>query len=290
MKRIASLCLLIISLLLLLSACGSFQEQTKSSEINLGENEDPVYYQLERLATAPKVSMSLTDTFGETFPVTTRQNEAGELILEGDMIVGQTGTGELSSQGHIYNNIKFWWRGVVPYTIDPKIPSWQRTYIFEAIRHIMVNTNVTFVARTNQPNWVNFRPSDECSAVVGRRGGYQYINLATYCDKGTIIHEIGHALGLAHEHSRTDRNTYIYMDCSSVDCTSLRSWGKFVGDLYGPYDYRSVMHYGAFYGGKQVISSKNPAVKTSDIGGNWLSDGDIKTLRSMYPYPVGSYD
>jgi hypothetical protein len=273
--------------LLLLAACGSVQEQASSSVPRLAEGEDFHYVQLEQLSLAPEVAVTLTDALGETATVTARTGEAGELIYEGDMIVGQAS--DLSSQGHLGKNIELWYRALVPYTIDSNMPSAKRSAIYTAMRHITDKTNVAFVARTNQPNYVTFRPSSGCSSNVGKVGGRQFINIASYCDTSTVIHEIGHALGLKHEHSRSDRDTYIYMNCNLVDCGNSSSWGKSDGSRYGPYDYYSVMHYSAFFSGKQVIASKNPTVPSSKIGGYWLSKGDISALKKLYPYPAGSY-
>ena len=42
-------------------------------------------------------------------------------------------------------------------------------------------------------------------------GGEQKIWLREYCGVGAVIHEIGHAVGLLHEHQRNDRDTYIWV-------------------------------------------------------------------------------
>jgi hypothetical protein len=51
-----------------------------------------------------------------------------------------------------------------------------------------------------------------CSSDIGKKGGNQSVSIsrASECvSKGIIMHELLHALGLWHEHTRTDRDNYI---------------------------------------------------------------------------------
>ena len=60
-----------------------------------------------------------------------------------------------------------------------------------------------------------------------------------------IIHELGHLVGLWHEHARYDRDGHVIIDWSS-----LREDHKYNFDkkhdmrLISPYDLSSIMHYG----------------------------------------------
>jgi hypothetical protein len=73
---------------------------------------------------------------------------------------------------------------------------------------------IQFVPRGAESDFVNFdfNTSDlsgVCDAFVGRIGGEQQVAGSASCAKATILHEMGHTIGLWHEQSRSDRDTYV---------------------------------------------------------------------------------
>jgi hypothetical protein len=110
------------------------------------------------------------------------------------------------------------------------------------------NDRTDFVLRpaTNEDvDMVTFRVvTDVCEAEVGYQGSIQFIWIRPSCSYGNVLHEIGHALGYRHEQSRDDRDAYVTVfedqieeDARANFRTGARPWG--------PYDYRSIMHYPA---------------------------------------------
>lgn len=88
------------------------------------------------------------------------------------------------------------------------------------------------------------------SSPLGMTGGAQDLRISEDCwSRRTIVHEMGHALGMVHEHSRTDRDQYISVSDPADMATRCPSyftvnWGRYAGAAVPTaYDFGSVMHY-----------------------------------------------
>lgn len=98
----------------------------------------------------------------------------------------------------------------------------------------------------------NLGNTDSCSSFVGLVGGAQSLRLGPSCwTLGVVLHELGHALGLVHEHQRPDRSDSVDLIIESdgdgtAACNNLISvnWGIWPGQApLTSYDFASVMHY-----------------------------------------------
>ncbi len=183
-----------------------------------------------------------------------------------------------------------WPNGVIPYTIDPTIPSQSR--ITDAIAHwnTQLSGSISLVPRTNESYYVTFTRASSagtCSSYIGRLGmAGQPINIGDYCSTGNVIHEIGHSVGLYHEHTRSDRASWIIVNTENITTSALSNFSiASGGQLVNGYDYGSIMHYSAYAfsaNGQPTIVTINPA--GASIGQrNGLSAGDIGGVRVMYP-------
>lgn len=80
----------------------------------------------------------------------------------------------------------------------------------------------------------------QCQNIIGA----QCLNITSWGSQGIIVHELGHALGLIHEHSRADRNNFITYNASNIQAGTGGQFAvRSMGGEYGPYDFDSIMHY-----------------------------------------------
>jgi hypothetical protein len=216
----------------------------------------------------------------------------GLAIFEGDIVLGTVAQVEQQTEvaraglqeAVIITGAQFRWANCrIPYTIDPALTSQAR--VTDAIAHWEAKTNFRFVVRTNETDFVTFRPGTGCSSSVGKQGGQQFVNLADGCLKGQTIHEIGHVVGLWHEQSREDRDTFVRIEWANIQSGTEHNFNQHItdGDDVGGYDYGSIMHYGgtAFTkNGQPTIVPINPP--GASIGQRvGLSAGDIAAAGTL---------
>ncbi|WP_061859944.1 M12 family metallopeptidase [Priestia megaterium] len=206
--------------------------------------------------------------------------------------------------GYAIADSKYRWpNGRIPYEIDPHLLSntYAATEVRKAIEHWNDNTIIQLFRRENNEADYLYFTLDlvDCESYVGRQGKKQTILCALTSknfDKGNVIHEIGHAVGLYHEHTRLDRNKYVKIEFENIKNDKHRDFdypkddrGRLIPTIdFDKYDFSSVMHYKA-KNGSVAIDPKNDTITCItgacpiDMGQRvGLSPTDIRTVEAIY--------
>lgn len=278
----------------------------------------------------------------------------GYAVYQGDMVLGRADeiaaepSGSLSTQAvGLKAQRNLWTNAVIPYMFDSGVILHPASVIeiTEAIKHVEANTVIRFVPynASKHKKFLRFtlgNDSGACSSGIGMPTGVdahgnptseaREISLSikidekgnkipTLCGVSTLIHELGHTIGLKHEQARFDRDKHVEIIWGNIKgipsntdrykhnfCKVNEYWNKSVSgenkcvsngttsytDL-GPYDYESIMHYrwNAFSkDGKITVLPKalynNPIAgfeQASQMGhSKGLSAGDIAAINRMY--------
>ncbi|UQN07942.1 M12 family metallopeptidase [Deinococcus sp. QL22] len=100
---------------------------------------------------------------------------------------------------------------------------------------------------------------------------------------GLILHEMGHVVGLNHEHQRCDRDTFVDLNYSWWDFLNYNKLCA-MGQHNDIYDYSSLMHYGGNISAKASRPSGRWVGNPNSLGGATLTQTDISDgLRVLYP-------
>ena len=189
---------------------------------------------------------------------------------------------------------RLWPDGIIPYVIEPGFTEKGLRRIDEAIEEWNSKTVITLLKRTTEPDYVRFLPRElhpgdtACRATYGREGGEQSIWLREPdgCSVSGTIHEIGHVVGLMHEHERHDRDDYVTVSDAQSYGDRASSY-RVEAPGRGPYDYASIMHYSTVETIPHGIPGRTHGVSAGDIDGVARLYGTIPTETTIATSPPG---
>ncbi|XXF76262.1 M12 family metallopeptidase [Myxococcaceae bacterium GXIMD 01537] len=235
--------------------------------------------------------------FGATKPSPMSIVKRGDLaIAEGDMVLGSyEQVMNVFSKENAIRNPQLKWpkvngKVVVPYNVDASLSREARAALQQAIDEYNAKTCVRFVPRAQEKNFVTVFNGQGCYSYVGSiQQGAQELSLGRGCEfKGTAVHELMHALGFYHEQSRPDRDQFITVNFQNVgrgmesqfdvcqDCTTQAI----------PYEYASIMHYGAQAftnnGRDTMVPKQRGAQLVEPYDKPGLTALDVKKLHKLY--------
>ncbi|XP_078540687.1 embryonic protein UVS.2-like [Lissotriton helveticus] len=222
------------------------------------------------------------------FEIITKENIGITQLVHEEDIAAQPGRNARICR----NNSCFWPKSSdgtvsVPYTLSPTYSARDVAAIKDAMSEFAKVTCIRFVTHALESDYLQIMPEDGCWSYTGKTGGGQLLSLSGEClQKGVIQHELNHALGFYHEHTRSDRDNYLTIMKENIAPEDLLNfYQENTNNLGLPYDYASVMHYGRYaYSNKRgqpsMVPKPDPNVPIGQRIG--LSTLDVSKINTLY--------
>lgn len=225
--------------------------------------------------------------------------EADEHLTEGDILLPDSTAVELFQAGLLAWDF-FPDSHEIPICFDPNIRPEIKQILLHATQHykdhvpcigfIEVEPLVEEKKCAVKPGiWAKSdEPGNFASLGASLASGGPTLNLQSNT-LGVAVHELGHAIGMAHEQSRPDHNQYVRILWDNVDTGKKHNFEtKMDADTVVPYDTMSVMHYHdtAFVNstktGAKTIEEINPDPQKVMGQRMGLSKADAQQVANMY--------
>lgn len=208
------------------------------------------------------------------------------LLFEGDIVIPGNNSDDRTA---VTEDRLLWPGGKIPFVVESSLGR-HTEMIQEAIEEIESKTCVRFIPRSMERDYITIFRGSGCYSAIGRMRRAQPVSLGYGClYKGTMVHELLHAVGFYHEHSRSDRDIYIdvFTENAKQDAVTqfekLKSWQN---RLLTPFDMESVMLYGshafARAPGLLTMLAKDGSHLTEVYDKPGLSAADVIRVNKLY--------
>uniref|UniRef100_A0A182P9B1 Metalloendopeptidase n=1 Tax=Anopheles epiroticus TaxID=199890 RepID=A0A182P9B1_9DIPT len=214
---------------------------------------------------------------------------------QGDMVLSDLQSDAATGGGaQLVQDAFKWVQGIVPYEMSAEFTQLEQNKITDAMNRIASYSCVRFVPRSPlDRQYLNITANPTgCWATLGMNLLANQLNLHREgcLEKGIIMHELMHVLGLTHPQSRPDRDFYVLVQEDAVDAGLRKNLNKYqqgvIEDFGIPYDYESILHCqsDAFSSATSNRATVVPLVNVEIGQRNALSLKDVRKLNKMYDY------
>ncbi|XP_077495276.1 astacin-like metalloprotease toxin 5 [Amblyomma americanum] len=208
-------------------------------------------------------------------------------LFEGDIVLPPRNDSD--DRTVVTHKFLLWPGGIVPFVVESSLGQYT-ALLREAMAEIETKSCLRFVRRTTERDYVTIFRGSGCYSAIGHQRGPQPVSLGHGCIyKGTMVHELLHAVGFYHEHSRSDRDNYIQVFTQNAKEGSRKQFDKlepWENRLISPFDRDSVMLYGshAFASAPGLITmlGKDGSLLTEVYDKPGLSDSDANRINVLY--------
>jgi hypothetical protein len=187
--------------------------------------------------------------------------------------------------------VRLWPGGRIPVQFRSEVPFSARQSFFEACNAWGAEANISCFTRAAEPDFLDVTNGADCvigaagCSLYGVHGGPQLFGIRDWYAMPVILHELGHALGLAHEHQRFDRDVFVQINFQHVLPQAIHAFDRINTRYESYYDYASVMHYGANAAsadGYDTITTLDPAYSAIIGNAEVLSRRDRLAAMKLY--------
>ncbi|EYC32115.1 hypothetical protein Y032_0003g1408 [Ancylostoma ceylanicum] len=252
----------------------------------------------ERLKKLVNIKKDHVNPKGDSIEEINDKTHIGDLLYQGDMVLTPQQADELVAEEEgrpkrqAFRDRRYpqtLWSSGVAYFFHPNATPEVKSVFKKGAAWWMKDTCIDFFESAQAKDRIRVFKEDGCWSYVGRLGNEQDLSLGSGCESiGTAAHEIGHALGMFHTHSRHDRDSFITLNSQNIKPDWLDQFKKettATNENYGiTYDYGSIMHYGA----QSATMNKKPTMVPHDtnyietLGSPFISFYELLMMNKHY--------
>lgn len=216
-------------------------------------------------------------------------------LLGGDILVrtGKRRAGRVIKyeRSALVSPVSLWPNGVIYYELDQSVAH-LTDFIWKVMQQFHDDTCIRFIPReNNEPDYLRIEALRGCFSYIGRIGGEQTLSLGDGCEyRGTIAHELLHAVGFYHHQNRSDRDEFLDILWDNIAKGKESQFLKMAPHeniLLNDFDYNSIMLYGPHTFSKTIDKvtmkpKREGVILLEVVEKQGLSALDIDSVNKLY--------